>query len=184
MLKDEQKRLVEDHHNLIYYMIHKCKLPEEEYYDILAIALCKAAINYDETKGEFSTIACNYMLNAIRTNCQFEKCVKRSAIVYSLNNMDSLGYDKDYSFCNQQILFYDPIDLKVEVEKEAVSNVYIENILESIPDKKKRILQMRMEGFTFEEISNEYGVTHQAIQWTIKSIREYITRNKKSLAIE
>ena len=51
MLTKEQKELVENNHKLIYYYIHKNGLSLDEYYDILAIGLCKAALNFDESKG-------------------------------------------------------------------------------------------------------------------------------------
>ena len=54
-LNDEQRKLVEDNHNLIYQYLIDNKLPQDEYYDIAAIGLCKAALKYDTSKGAFST---------------------------------------------------------------------------------------------------------------------------------
>mgnify|MGYP001317500519 CR=1 FL=1 len=44
-ITDEASELVEENHNLIYSLLHKCHLNIEEWYDIAAIGLCKAA-NY------------------------------------------------------------------------------------------------------------------------------------------
>ena len=64
MLTKEQKELVENNHKLIYYYIHKNGLSVDEYYDILAIGLCKAALNFDESKGiKFVTYAMFVMRN-------------------------------------------------------------------------------------------------------------------------
>lgn len=57
-LNDDQKKLVEDNHKLIWFVINKYHLDAEEYWDILAIALCKAAKRYKaEKKIKFSTFA-------------------------------------------------------------------------------------------------------------------------------
>ena len=51
MLTKEQKELVENNHKLIYYYIHKNGLSVDEYYDILAIGLCKAALHLMKVKA-------------------------------------------------------------------------------------------------------------------------------------
>ena len=62
-LTSTQQKMVEDNHKLIYGAAHKYKINLEEYYDVLAIGLCKAAMAFDETKGQFSTFAYIIMLN-------------------------------------------------------------------------------------------------------------------------
>ena len=54
-LNDEQRKLVADNHNLIYQYLIDNNLPQDEYYDIAAIGLCKAALKYDTAKGACST---------------------------------------------------------------------------------------------------------------------------------
>lgn len=49
-MNDEQRKLVENNHNLIYAILHKYNLPIDEYYDVAAIGLCKAAITFDAEK--------------------------------------------------------------------------------------------------------------------------------------
>lgn len=68
MLSDEQRKLVEDNLNLVYFYIHRYKLPVDDS-DIGYIALCKAAKTYDESKGaKFSTYAMFCIQNAYRLN--------------------------------------------------------------------------------------------------------------------
>ncbi len=57
-MTDEQKSLVLDNYNLIYWYVKKNNLDLEEYEDILAYALCKAANSFDPKKNlKFSTFA-------------------------------------------------------------------------------------------------------------------------------
>lgn len=57
MMTAEQQKLAEENHNLIYGYAEQNDIDLDEYYDVLAIGLCKAAIRYNENKGKFSTFA-------------------------------------------------------------------------------------------------------------------------------
>ena len=78
----EQEILVIENHNLIYYFIHKYNLSIEDYYDICAIGLCKAANTYDDKKGiKFSTYAGVCIENEIKQELRKQKNI----LVYSLD---------------------------------------------------------------------------------------------------
>lgn len=53
----KQQKLVKQNHNLIFLHLRLHNLPVSEFYDVAAIGLCKAAINYNADKGAFSTYA-------------------------------------------------------------------------------------------------------------------------------
>ena len=46
-MDEHQKSLVTENHNLIYSFLKKYNLDVDEYYDLAAIGLCNACINYD-----------------------------------------------------------------------------------------------------------------------------------------
>ena len=75
-MTDEQRKLVEDNHNLIYGFLNKKELTDD-YYDIVALGLCKAAMNYDESKGRFSTLAFKCMDREIGIYYTYLKKIKR-----------------------------------------------------------------------------------------------------------
>lgn len=62
-LSEQQRKKAEENHNLIYGYAKKYNISVEEHYDLLAIGLCKATINYDDSKGEFSSLAYRCMKN-------------------------------------------------------------------------------------------------------------------------
>lgn len=62
-LTPQQKKLVEDNHNLIYSLAYKKNINLDEFYGDLAIGLCKAALAFDENRGKFSTLAYTSMYN-------------------------------------------------------------------------------------------------------------------------
>ena len=77
LTKDQQK-LVEKNHNLIYHTIRKCNVKQEDFYDVCAIGLCKAACKYDSNKANFSTFAIRCMVNEIKLQQRKEMALIRS----------------------------------------------------------------------------------------------------------
>lgn len=69
-LNDQQRKLVEDNHNLIYSFLKSKNLSldaVEDWYGTAAIGLCKAALYYDENRNvKFSTLAYIIMENEVR----------------------------------------------------------------------------------------------------------------------
>lgn len=62
----EQQKLVEDNHNLIYWFMNRRGLYTDEYYDLMAIAFCKAAQDFNESEGTaFTTYAVKCMEHAL-----------------------------------------------------------------------------------------------------------------------
>lgn len=55
-MTEEEKQLVTDNHNVIYFVLHRMKLSKEDYYDIAAIGLCNAAMSWDKS-GKFYNYA-------------------------------------------------------------------------------------------------------------------------------
>ena len=93
-MTEEQKKLVEDNHNLIYFVLHKHNLPIDEYYDILAISLCKSGIHYDENKSKFSTFAVYNMEQDLKMEFRRNEALKRSKYEKISYNTPVQGVDK------------------------------------------------------------------------------------------
>lgn len=77
-LTKDQQELVEKNHNLIYHTIRRCGVRQEDFYDVCAIGLCKAASKYDENKATFATFAVRCMVNEIKLQQRKEMALIRS----------------------------------------------------------------------------------------------------------
>ena len=104
-LNDEQRKLVEQNHNLIYSAMTKCGIRRQDfddYYGFAAIGLCKATIDYDESKAKsFSTYAYKCMQKEIIAYTRWRFADKRDErLILSYNQlMNDLDEDeKEYSF--------------------------------------------------------------------------------------
>ncbi|MDC3415941.1 sigma-70 family RNA polymerase sigma factor [Aquibacillus salsiterrae] len=67
MLEDNFEEIVKDHQKIIYHLIHKLGIRDqnEEFYQEGVIALWKAQLKYDSTKGKFSSYAYMVMEKAL-----------------------------------------------------------------------------------------------------------------------
>lgn len=76
-LTNEQAKLVEDNHNLIFSFLNKHHLDDnstEDWYGVAAIGLCKAAMSFDPNKNmQFSTLAYRCMENEVRHEMRRQK---------------------------------------------------------------------------------------------------------------
>ena len=81
-LTPEQQKLVEENHDLIYHMLNYHRLNHEDYYDIAAIGLCKAALIFKKPKKvQFSTFAChviNKQKSSTSANIRTPKSVRET----------------------------------------------------------------------------------------------------------
>ena len=111
----EQENLVIENHNLIYWWIHKYNLSVEEYYDVCAIGLCKAALTFNKDKGKFSTYAGMVILNSIKM--EFRKFQNKKYVkgVLSLDTTEKYENICLTDVCTTGLDTYDeiiPYDLK------------------------------------------------------------------------
>lgn len=147
MLNEQQRKLVEDNHSLIYGYAHSRDIDLEEWYGILAIELCEAVKLYDSSKGSLSTIfyikADNRMANEYRKN----ETAKRS-------NEGEIPFDE-----NSEHL------VGVNVEFDGLDLSWVEpNVQE--------IIKMRIDGYTQSEIADKVGLTQSYISKLLGEFRK------------
>lgn len=159
----EQQTLVEKNHNLIYAMLHKYKLPIDDYYGIAAIGLCNAALAYDPTKGKFSTFACRVMINELFGEIRREnakKRGKRKTISMDSDNGERLvGNIPSYDDLEERAMCLDAL---AEVAK--------------LPPKQREVVAMLIEGYTYQEISERTGYSCTAVGTIFSDLGEIFAK--------
>ena len=166
-LTKEQKDLVELNHNLIYGFAKEKNLPIDEYYDILAIGLCKAARIYDKNKGSFSTLAYNCMRNELyivyRHDYQRESAIPHELIYsYDLANED---LDNEKSIIEILTDNYSTTEV-------VINNIMLETFIDTLSEKEKKIFQLLRNEKTQEEISKEMNCARTNITYFVQRIRK------------
>lgn len=171
-LNDEQKKLVEENHSLIYWFASKNSVPVEEYYDTLAIALCKAARDYDSNIGSFSTCAFAYMRNELFMKYRDENLLKKN-----IPKEDIIHFDNDNIWEYSNLLPSSEL-----VENEVLDKEYYDEIVQQIcdllNDRDTEIFKYLLEGLTMRDIAKKIGLSYQRIHQIIKTIREKVRKSK------
>ena len=164
ILNDKQRKLVEDNHKLIYFYCKKYNVSVEDYYDSLAMALCYAAYNYDETKGAFSTLAMKSMY--FKMQQEFTYNTKKGQVpIDKITN-----YENSYQM-------EDMITSHDSPERIAICKISYNDMLNKIlnltdNEKHKKIVMYRLQGLTVQEIGKKVNISHQNVSHTLKRIKE------------
>ena len=164
-LNDNQKDLVIKNHNLIYSYAYKKNVSIEEYYDVLAIGLCKAAKTFDSKKGEFSTLAYRCMERELYT--QWNSMQKKSVIPHDI----IYSYNCRFGNCdNQDDYIENIVDLSSNdtIEYAIISSEFAN----SLTDKEAVIVRLLMNGMTQNDIAGELGCKRRNVGYHIGQIRK------------
>ena len=164
MLTEEQRKTVEKNHNLIYQFIYDHQLSIDEYYDILAISLCKSVEKYDESRNaSFTTFTYTVMINDVRMHIRRSKNATRIPKELLLYYQDKINDDNDEEFLDIM-----PDD--INIEEEVIFKILYESI--RLNDKEKQIINLLINGYTQVEISKIIGVGQPRISKLRKKISE------------
>lgn len=166
-LTPEQAKFVEDNHSLIYSFLHKYKLPEDEWYDLCAIGLIKAAIAYEPEKGEFYSLAYTYMFKDMRN-----ELMHRTR--YFPENL-SIDHEYENFKDGETYTILDLYGSDINIEDDVVSNIYIEEMRQFFNenlkiDKHKKVIELIFEGKGKDEAAKEVGVSREAVDQAIDRI--------------
>ena len=161
-LTDEQKALVTENHQLIFGYLTKKGLNIDEYYDLAAIGLCKAAMNYRKNSGKFSTLAYRCIHNEIYN--EYRQKNQTRAIPEDMIS----SYNMLISNCNgDDIEVLDTLKSDFDIEKYVLDNVLLEKLYEKLSDKYKMTLILALKGYNNCEIGDILGYSDSTI-WNIK----------------
>ena len=161
MLNHTQQDIVANNHNLIYFMCNKYNLDIEEYYDVLAIGLCKAAKSFDCNKSKFATYACTCMLNEVKMTKR-----KHKIETISLNNQ-IINDDSQIELLNLLEDSKSNFNYDLLENLDGLSDWYFK-----ISERNKKILNMYKEGINQEEIAKKFNVSQSHISRVIKKLRK------------
>lgn len=165
-LTTEQQNLVTENHNLIYKFIHTKNLSVDEFYDICAIALCEAAVDWKD-RCKFSTFAWERMNSRLKNYWKYKH--KKSKILDNLilsynTPLKKKGIKTDESYFS--IL---PDDSSLQ--DTTVSNMFCLMFLNILTDKERMIVKFLVEGKTQEDIAD-------ILHCQQSNISQYVTRIK------
>lgn len=164
-LTDEQIKLADNNHNLIFGFINSNRLDESDWYGIIAVAFVNAARTYDSSKGAFSTYAYACMYN--------EMCVELRKRKIDTISLDSyIDSDSENAETFDYYLGAKDDDLEFSPVKDTVMSYY-----DTLDAKKKIIFKdYFFLGFSVRDIAKKLGVSRQTIENKIKNFRRVLSK--------
>lgn len=166
-LSKEQQDLVSNNHKLIFSYANKMNLDIDEYYDLLAIGLCKAAKAYDPSRGyAFST----YAYISMRNECYMywrhisSKQQIPEDLVFSYNNPFS-----DESERSDRIERLNDIFGTYQLDS---TEVELKEFIDSLKANERQIIFEKMYGYTQREIAMHIGKSQIAVSRMFNRIKE------------
>lgn len=147
-LTSQERKFAEENHNLVYGFLRKNGYSIEDFYGIAVFGYLKAVQVYhrkEKLKGNynFSSIAYRYMQAEISNyfRNQHRKMRKPTGTVESL----------DAENTESQSL-YDHIVGEKSAEAKFMEAESVEDILKSFPELHRKIVEMKMDGFSSKEV--------------------------------
>ena len=168
-LTKQQQELVEQNHNLIYKFAHQNNLSIDDYYDILAIGLCRASKMYNEDKGAFSTIA--YVCMKTEVMGHWRKISAKGVIPvekivsYNVSPSEESNGNETYLCCIADN------NCTCDI---AISNVVYERFYDLLTYKEKTIVELLMNSVSQSKIAEEIGCTKQNVAYYVSQLRKKI----------
>lgn len=155
MLNDTQRQLVLDNLELVYSIAKKKKLLfDEDAVQYGFVGLCKAAENYDNSRGiKFSTYACSYItkwLDGLYSDIKYRKSIKEGKIKIT---DEAEQYVTDVAHISDE-------------------KILLSVIFSNVDDESKQIMRMIYEGYSNKEIYFKLNITSNRYYKKIKNIKE------------
>ena len=162
-LTSKQKELVEVNHNLIYKFASIKNVSIEEYYDILAIGLCKAAMAFDDDKGKFSTFAFKCMSNELGSYFNHMKTQRAipEALIFS--------YDAPINDSGDCLL--ETFPTKYSIQDAVMNNIMIKKFKNALDKNEENIVRLLVSGMNQCEIARYLKCSRQNINRYTARIR-------------
>lgn len=147
-LTDRERSLVEENHNLIYSFLHMRDLDVDEYYGLVAESLCNAVMHWEEDRGRLSTFFYRVAISDLYKEWRRRGAKKRI-------NSGELPLDDVIVSCNY--FLEDDVIIK-ETMEEINCSEYAE------------LVDLRLKGYTQEQIAKELGVTQTTISRWLREV--------------
>lgn len=156
--------LYESNERLVHYIL-RLKFPhytyDEDIQQEAKLGLWKACKTYDPTKGKFSTYGCYCILNQLRRVFNHNLAQKRF-IKHHVIYFDEPVYG-EYDDCTWS---------DVLVGNQDVAYSFVQDSIERLSDREKKVLRYYANGFSQVQIVNKAKLSHLAVRTSMKNIKE------------
>lgn len=158
-LTNDQRKLAEENHDLVYAFLQYNHLPESTYYDIVIFGYLCAVQEYSENpklhRYSFTTIAWKKMQRELTDYYKYLSREKRSVQIVSLQESSSDN--------NSAPLYEEIIGQQDELMEKLEMDLLLHALAAKLPHRQMRIIRMKLAGAKMHEIAKTEHITFQDI---------------------
>lgn len=155
-MTDTQRDLAQKNHNLIYGYAHRHRLSVDNWYDVLALALCRAAQSYDPARGAFSTWF--YNLAGFAVQKEFARTGRHPGAGRPVSLEKLVDREQEPTYTEHGF-----------AEIEAADRC--ERVRACLEGADRAVMDALAAGLTQSEVARMMGVSRSAINRRVKRIR-------------
>lgn len=164
-MTDEQRKLAEEYHDLVYDFLKKNHLPIDQYYDIVIFGYLCAVQEYCENlalqRYKFTTIAWKKMQRELSSYHSYIGSQKRSYITVSFQDRVS----NDSSLCWEDILC-----AKDDILDQLQAELILHELATKLPSKEMRIVRRKLCGEKMHDIAKMEKMTFHDIDQLLNGV--------------
>ena len=165
-LTEEQRELVNNNIGLVKKFIEKKRLKYDDWYDLMCIALCEAAITFNPEKGKFSTHAFWKMQQKLTNEATNMNRSKRG------NNDKPMRLDQTVRVENEDYTLAELVASEDNVEESAMLRKNMSDMMKMLSKTQQFIAVELANGKTQKEIAEELGIARQTFNTHLKRMRD------------
>lgn len=164
-LTEEQRELVNNNIGLVKKFVEKKKLKYDEWYDLMCVALCEAAITFNPEKGKFSTHAFWKMQQKLTNEAVNMNRNKPG------NGDKPKRLDQTVRVENEDYTLAELIASDDNVEESAMLRKNMADMMKRLTKTEQIIAAELANGTTQKEIGVKMGLSQQSINAYVKLMR-------------
>lgn len=145
-MTDEQRDQAARHEHLIGWYMRIFHLKDDDWYGVIAVALCEACIHFDPRRGSFEKYARKCAANAVISEYRYQKI-----------------------HCPPAIQIIDENEIASVADTEAY--IGTKAVIDSLPAAERRMLWLRAAGKSDTEISALCHLSYNQTQYLMRKAR-------------
>ena len=164
-MTDEQRKLAEENHDLVYAFLEENHLPVNQYYDVVIFGYLCAVQEYCEKptlqKYRFGTIAWKKMLCELKDYKRYISSKKKSYTAVSFD---------DFVSDNSSLRWEDVICDKTDVLEQLQTELILHDLAVKLPKKEMRIILRKLYGEKMHDIAKSERMTFRDINQLLEGV--------------
>lgn len=158
-LTDEQRRLAEENHDLVYAFLQNNHLSESQYYDVVIFGYLCAVQEYCENpklrQYSFSTVAWKKMQRELT---DYYKYISRERRFVQTISLQDLLSDEDSATRYENL-----VGRKDKLMSQLEMDLLLHDLATKLPRRQMRIIRMKLDGAKMHEIAKAEHITFHDI---------------------